>query len=227
MKTLGRFQGVPIRLHYSALVIIAAVASATLFGAETWSSGFVLAVRDAAALTCVFGLVTLHEIGHTYEAMRRGLMVDSITIWLFGGVVQMDLEKSFLTPTDEFWISIAGPAVNFFLCVLAAPLVLLAGEETLVRQAATIFVAINGMLLVFNLFPAFPMDGGRILRSLLSMVMDNHSAQQYTSYVACAVGAFFVAFGAWNFHIILFIIGLGVIAINVNQVRNDSTTRVT
>jgi len=227
MKTLGRFQGVPIRLHYSALVIIAVVASATLFGAETWSVGITLAIRDAVVLTCAFALVTLHEIGHTYEAMRRGLIVDSITIWLLGGVAQMDLDKDFLTPTDEFWISIAGPAVNFFMCALALPFVVLAGEGTLVRQAATIFGAINGMLLVFNLFPAFPMDGGRILRSLLSMVMDNRSAQQYTSYVACATGALFVAFGAWNFHIILFIVGLGVIAINVNQVRDDSSTQVT
>ena len=120
-----------------------------------------------------FGSVLLHELGHSLVAQRFGVRVLDITFWPLGGMARMSEIPE--EPRIEGWIAMAGPAVNFALAALAAPVVaaafvLSAPERAITAGAA--FLGINLALGTFNLAPAFPMDGGRLLRAFLARRMD-------------------------------------------------------
>lgn len=118
------------------------------------------------AIVVLFGCVLLHELGHSVVAQHYGIRVSHITLWPFGGVAWM--EEIPEDPKMECAIAIAGPAVNLALAAAAAPLLLLPSFAAL----ASAFISMNLMLGLFNLVPAFPMDGGRVLRSLLAFKVD-------------------------------------------------------
>ena len=166
---LGSFLGIQVRMHWLFLVLVGVV----LWLAALGGGGLVL--RIGFALVALFGLVFLHELGHCLMARRFGIQVLDITFWPLGGMARMSE-----IPEDskvEGWIAIAGPAVNLALAFLAAPVVVFsvlsqqgAGDPATaswVGQLAWDFVLINLMLGLFNLIPAFPMDGGRLLRAWL------------------------------------------------------------
>ncbi len=141
---------------------------------------FLLSGQPSSALTILllFGLVFLHELGHSLVAQALGIRVLDITFWPLGGMARMsEIPENART---EALIAIAGPAVNFLLAGLAAPLFLLtsgaapdlsipgtAGGAPLLSALLGLFIWINLALGLFNLVPAFPMDGGRILRAFL------------------------------------------------------------
>jgi Zn-dependent protease len=157
-----------------------------LFGIRIWLSRFVLWMIGALALfnaledpslflptviavVTVLGIVLLHELGHSLVAMRMGVKVSHITLWPLGGVAWMEQIPE--DPLTEGLIAIAGPAVNFVLALLALPLIFVVQSE----QAAFLvmsFIQINLALGAFNLMPAFPMDGGRLLRAMLALKME-------------------------------------------------------
>ena len=158
-----------------------------VFGIRIWLSRFVLWMTGAVALINALqnpaffwptviviatglSLVLLHELGHSWVAMRFGVNVSHITLWPLGGVAWM--EEIPEDPKVEGLIAVAGPAVNCALALCAAPLLLIVPEASLSEAAVRGFVYINLALGVFNLLPAFPMDGGRILRSLLATKVD-------------------------------------------------------
>jgi Zn-dependent protease/CBS domain-containing protein len=166
--TLGRLGGVEIRINWSWLVVFALIVwslAATVFPSENpeLSDGVHLAMGVAAALL-FFASVLLHELGHAWQARREGLEIDGITLWLFGGVAQF--KGGFPNPGAEFRIAIAGPLVTLGL---GAGFVLLAfaGLPSAVDGVAAWLGYINLFLLVFNLIPALPLDGGRVLRAAL------------------------------------------------------------
>lgn len=151
----------------------------TLFGIRIWLSRWVLwlvlgiaflngmaspglFVPTIAITAAVFGIVLLHELGHSVVAQHFGVRVSHITLWPLGGVAWM--EEIPEDPRTEGLIAIAGPAVNFALAALAAPVALVAPHPIVVW-----FLGINLALGTFNLIPAFPMDGGRVLRALLAL----------------------------------------------------------
>jgi Zn-dependent protease len=140
------------------------------------SAPYLLAVVSAALF---FASILLHELGHAFVAVRKGIEVSSITLWMFGGVARLERDSD--TPGTEFKIAVAGPLVTAAIVVACAlvGLVLAGGDE--VRRAAltqedtqTSGVAamvvwlgsINLLVLIFNLVPAFPLDGGRIARAI-------------------------------------------------------------
>jgi Zn-dependent protease len=166
--TLGRLGGVQVRIHWSWLVVFALIVwslAATVFPSQNpeLSDGDHLAMAVAAALL-FFASVLLHELGHAWQARRDGLEIDGITLWLFGGVAQF--KGAFPNPGAEFRIAIAGPLVTVVLSGGFA-LLALAGLPSAVDGVAAWLGYINLTLLVFNLIPALPLDGGRVLRAAL------------------------------------------------------------
>ena len=181
--TLFRVRGIRIGVDFSWFVV--------LFLIIFWLSGFyrdvlnddqgatapyLLAVASAALF---FGSILLHELGHAFVAMRNGIAVSSITLWMFGGVAR--LEKDSDTPGTEFKIAVAGPLVTAAIVVVCTLIGLaLAGGDEVRRAALTqqdtntsgiaamvIWLgSINLLVLIFNLVPAFPLDGGRMARAL-------------------------------------------------------------
>lgn len=166
---LGRIAGVEIGIHWSWLVIFA------LF---VWSLADVVfpdtnpGLSDGAYLTMAvvavplfFGSLLLHELGHATRASREGMEIAGITLWLFGGVAQF--RGMFPSAGAEFRIAIAGPIVSLLIGALALTAALLIPLPAAVDGVVFWLGYINLVLLVFNMIPALPLDGGRVLRSAL------------------------------------------------------------
>jgi len=195
--TLGRIAGIRIGIHWSWLVV---------FGLITWSLATAVfpdqnpglgdatyVVMAVVAAVLFFTSLLLHELGHAFQARREGMEIDGITLWLFGGVAQF--RGMFPSAGAEFRIAVAGPLVSLVLGAGFVGLaVALSGVEELDGIAAWLGY-INLALLVFNLLPALPLDGGRVLRSALWAARNNFT---WATRVAAAIGR---AFGA------LFIVG--------------------
>jgi Zn-dependent protease len=199
--TLGRLGGVQVRIHWSWLVVFALIVwslAATVFPSQNpeLSDGVHLAMAVAAALV-FFASVLLHELGHAWQARRDGLEIDGITLWLFGGVAQF--KGSFPSPGAEFRIAIAGPLVTVILSGGFA-LLALAGLPSAVDGVAAWLGYINLTLLVFNLIPALPLDGGRVLRAALWRARgDLGWATRVAADVGMGFGYLFIALGVLMF----------------------------
>jgi Zn-dependent protease len=174
---IARLRGIDIKIHVTFFLIL--VYAAIMFGSGGRGAGG--AVFGVAATLLLFGCVVLHELGHSLVAQRYGIPVRDITLWPIGGVAR--LERMPDKPAQEFWVAIAGPLVNFaiaavvFVAAQALTRVQMAFdlgalERTLLQLQApgllSYLFTTNLFLGVFNLIPAFPMDGGRILRALLA-----------------------------------------------------------
>ena len=125
-----------------------------------WSMGVIAALG-------LFASIILHELGHALVARRHGLPIRRITLFIFGGVAEMEAEPE--RPAVEFWVAIAGPIASFlvgFVCWLLLQAAAVGAGVPVVGVLAYL-ASINIILAVFNLVPAFPLDGGRILRSAL------------------------------------------------------------
>lgn len=191
---IGTAFGIPIRLHWSFFFIL-------LFAFQ-WAGP--VAVGWVGVL---FGCVLLHELGHSLTARRFGIRVVDITFTPLGGMARMSAVPE--KPKVEGIVAAAGPLVNFVLAGLALPLTLLAAVSPTLGYIAGLFVVMNLALGIFNLLPAFPMDGGRILRAFLGRKRDWVAATEIAvrvgRYVALAMIAtpFFLAltglgrFGEW------------------------------
>jgi len=165
---LGRVGGVEVRINWSWLVILALIVWSLADGVfpsqnPGLSRGVHLAMAIVAALL-FFASLLLHELGHAWQARREGMEIDGITLWLFGGVSQF--KTRFPSAGAEFRIAIAGPLVSLVLGVVFV-LLALAGLPSAVDGVAAWLGYINLILLVFNLIPALPLDGGRVLRAAL------------------------------------------------------------
>jgi Zn-dependent protease len=120
------------------------------------------------AMVALFAGLILHELAHSLVARRFGLGIGGITLFIFGGVAELDEEP--VDPRSEFWIAVAGPAMSFALAGLAYLLLILsevAGISEPLQAVLEYLAFINLVLALFNLLPAFPLDGGRVLRAAL------------------------------------------------------------
>lgn len=167
--SLGTVWGIRLGLNWSVLVLLALVMwmlATSVFPSTNpgLSDNTHFAMAVAASLG-FFGSILLHELGHAVQARREGLEIDGITLWLFGGVATM--RSGFPSAAAELRIAAAGPAVS---AILAGAFVGLWFIPTLPEGAAAVLGwlgVINIALLVFNLLPALPLDGGRILRAAI------------------------------------------------------------
>jgi Zn-dependent protease len=168
---LGRIAGIPVGVSPWWLVIVALI---------TWSLGAsyfpdsVHGISPAAAYALgllsallLFASILAHEFGHAIVARRHGIEIEEIDLWLLGGVSRMRGEAH--EPGDELRYAIAGPAVTALIAAAfgAAALLLPSSTPATVRALVEYQAFVNALILVFNLLPAFPLDGGRVLRSLL------------------------------------------------------------
>ncbi len=152
-------------------------------------------ILGAVSALMLFACVLLHELGHSVVAMRYHIPVRNITLFLFGGVSQIEGEPP--SAQAEFWIAIAGPAVSGALAVLFALLRPAVAAVSPLLALTSYLAYINGALAVFNLIPGFPLDGGRVLRAILWS--STHSLRKAT-LTAATVGRFigfvFIVLGA-------------------------------
>ncbi len=200
--TIARIRGIPIGVHYTwaiAVVMITWSLAAGYFPSSYpgWSRETYWVVGLAAALL-LFISVLFHELCHSFVAQARGLVVKSITLFIFGGVSNIASESE--DPQDEFLIAVVGPLSSlalagvFWLGVLAIP------NDASPLGALTFYLMIvNLMLAIFNILPGFPLDGGRVLRAILwgstgSMVRGTTIATVVGQFVAFL----FIAYGIWQ-----------------------------
>jgi Zn-dependent protease/predicted transcriptional regulator len=166
---LGRIAGVRIGLNWSWAVVFALIVwslAVGIFPSQNpgLSDGTYIAMALAAALF-FFASLLAHELGHARQARREGMEIEGITLWLFGGVAQF--KGAFPSAGAEFRIAIAGPLVSLGLGIFFVLLAVFARLPNAVDGVAAWLGYINLSLLVFNLLPALPLDGGRVFRSAL------------------------------------------------------------
>ena len=153
-----------------------------------------------AAMLGLFACLILHELAHSLTARRFGLGVGSITLFLFGGVAELEEEPA--SARSELWIALAGPAMSFALAALFAvlPAAFALNEADSVMGAFLGYLAmVNLFLGLFNLLPAFPLDGGRVLRALLWSGFDDViRATRIASRVSSALALFLIALGLYS-----------------------------
>jgi Zn-dependent protease/CBS domain-containing protein len=199
--TLGCIGGVQIRINWSLLVVFVLIVwslAATVFPSQNpeLSDGVHLAMGVVAALL-FFASVLLHELGHAWQARREGIEIEGITLWLFGGVAQF--KGGFPSPGAEFRVAIAGPLVTLvlgagFVALAIAPL------PSAVDGVSAWLGYINLSLLVFNLIPALPLDGGRVLRAALWRARGELGwATRIAADVGRGFGYLFIALGVAMF----------------------------
>jgi Zn-dependent protease len=199
---LGRVFGIRIGINWSWLVVFALIAwtlATGIFPATNpgLSDGAYLGMALVAAVL-FFSSVLLHELGHALQARREGMEIDGITLWLFGGVAKF--RGMFPSAGAEFRIAVAGPLVSLALGLLFSVGAWAVSTAEAVDGVVAWLGYINLALLVFNLLPALPLDGGRVLRSALwHFGRDFRKATRLAAAVGRAFGFFFIAAGLFMF----------------------------
>jgi len=211
--TLFHVRGIRIAVDWSwFFVLFLVILWASNFYSEllgesgSATTPFLLALATAVGF---FGSIVLHELGHAFVALRNGIGISSIQLWIFGGMARMTREAE--SPRTEFQVAVAGPLVTLALVAgLAAIGVAAAGwhdfsQAALVESSASTsgvlamvawLAMINFLVLVFNLLPAFPMDGGRIVRAVAWWRTGNRtSATRFAANLGRIFGYLFVAAG--------------------------------
>jgi Zn-dependent protease len=185
---IGRIAGIGVYIHWTLLAVLGFV------GWSEWQAGRP-PLAGMLLFAGVFACILLHELGHALAARRYGIPTRSITLWPFGGIAALERIPS--SPKKELVVALAGPAVNVVIALLLTPVVLLTG-------LGFPLLVINVMLVLFNLLPAFPMDGGRVLRAALASRMDPIRATRIAVGVGRVLAAGFVVAGLfWNPFLIL------------------------
>lgn len=199
---IGRIFGIEVRLDYSWFIVFALVTwslSAHYFpmhyqwlASTSWTVGV---LTSLLFFTCILA----HELGHSFVAIRKGVPVRSITLFIFGGIAQIGKEPE--RPRDEFLIAVAGPVVSAVLGLLFLAFAVLASSPQEPAAALASWLGwINLNLALFNLLPGFPLDGGRILRALVWGRTGNFKrATQIASRAGQVVAYGFILLGIWLF----------------------------
>jgi stage IV sporulation protein FB len=202
--TIGRFGGTAVRVHLTFLLFLAWI------GFSAYQRGGISAARDSVLfIVAIFTCVVLHEFGHILMARRFGVVSKEVTLLPIGGVA--DLNKMPEKPYQELLIALAGPAVNL---AIAAALLLGVGAIGVSAIAHLDDPAIGGMerlaaanlfLGAFNLVPAFPMDGGRVLRAALAMWLGQERATRIAALIGQALALALGFLGMFGNPMLLFI----------------------
>ncbi len=235
---LFRLAGISVRIHYTwflAFFLIAWSLGRGLFPVEYpgWSNTTYLIAGSVAALL-VFGSVLVHEFAHSFMALARGLKVDNITLFVFGGAAALKSEPR--RPSDEFLIAIVGPASSLLLAVVFLIASSLIPWELPARALVTQLALINAVLAIFNLLPGFPLDGGRVFRAIVWAITGSMRkgttvatiVGQVFAFGLIALGIFLLFNGGFFSGIWLVFIGWflnGAASANRRQVTLDETLR--
>ncbi len=205
---LGKIAGIPIALHWTFFILIIWIVGMNLYKGQPldvalWSGLFIISI-----FACVF----LHELGHALAAKRFGIVTKSIVLLPIGGVAS--LEKIPEEPKKEIFVALAGPFVNMIISTLLFMYLFYRGELVPEKFISTsinydnflIYLMVANIFLgLFNLTPAFPMDGGRVLRAVFAIRMDRVSATELAGKVTSFFAVLFVLIGIFNNPMLVFI----------------------
>ncbi|QLK24839.1 site-2 protease family protein [Natrinema zhouii] len=222
--TVAEIWDIPIRINTSLLIFLPILAWLIGSGQQIelyagFIEGFTGAEFDLSQLRAgttpwligiaaalgLFVSVTLHELGHSWVALRYGIEIDSITLWILGGIASL---KTFPKEWDrEFWIAIAGPLTSVLVAAVCYAGVLVAPNSLQVSRFIVGYLAITNLILAgFNLLPAFPMDGGRIFRALLARSRPYGTATRLAARVGVLFAFLFAIVGVLTFQLILLLL---------------------
>lgn len=225
---LGSYKNVKVFIHWTfSILLLWIIISNMRQGIPAldilWVIIFVLAL---------FACVVMHEFGHALAAQKYGIGTKDIVLYPIGGVAR--LEKLPEDPKQELWVAIAGPLVNIALFLILSVVLSFTGfnienlelEELKIRPNTILMyiASANLILALFNLLPAFPMDGGRVLRALLSIRLPRAKATQIAGGIGQFLAIFFIFFGLFN-NPILVLIGIFIFlgaAAEVNHTQQES-----
>jgi Zn-dependent protease len=202
---LGRVAGIDIHVHVTFLILLAWVGLSYYLERHSWDD----VVQGVLFIVALFTIVVLHELGHALTARRFGIRTRDITLLPIGGVAR--LERMPDQPRQELLVALAGPAVN--LALAAILFAVLAGEHLTAMKDLTLvggdfltkLLWVNVWMGAFNLLPAFPMDGGRVLRALLAMRMDYARATRIAASIGQSIALLFGLFGLFVNPFLVFI----------------------
>ncbi len=209
---LGKIAGISLEINASWLIILVLLTVSLALG---WFPAAVPGLPQGAywglgliAAVLLFVSVLAHELAHSLVANARGLPVKSITLFIFGGV--SNLEKEPRTPGSEFQITIVGPLTSLVIAVICWFIHNALLGVSLPAAAVFGYLAItNALLTVFNLIPGFPLDGGRLLRSILWKATGNlRTATRWATRVGQVIAWLFILAGIWLFFTGNFLDGL-------------------
>jgi Zn-dependent protease len=203
---LGTFAGIDVYIHATFMLLIAWVGYSHWLENQNWGEVF----SGIGFILALFLCVILHEYGHALTARKYGIKTRDITIYPIGGVAR--LERMPDKPIQELWVALMGPAVNVVIAAgLFAYLFLTSNlvpfTELTVASGSFVerIMLVNIILVLFNLIPAFPMDGGRVLRALLAMRMDYVKATQIAAAIGQGMALLFGFIGLFSNPFLLFI----------------------
>jgi len=198
---IARIAGIDIGVHYSWILAFIIIGSTLAVGNfanlrpqwVSWAAGFLAAIL-------LFVSVLLHEMAHSLVAQKRGLPVSSITLFIFGGVSNLSREPD--RPGQEFVMAIVGPLTSLALAgVFWGLSILPRNQDSFAALLVRYMALINLSLAAFNLLPGFPLDGGRVLRSILWKTSGNlHKATSIATIIGQVFGLLFIVFGAVWFY---------------------------
>jgi Zn-dependent protease len=203
---IGTFAGIDVFIHATFLLIIGWV------GLSYWQQTGTLSgvIEGILFVMILFFFVVLHEYGHALTARRYGIKTRDITLYPIGGVAR--LERMPDQPIQEFWVALAGPAVNVVIAAVLFVWLLISGALAPLSALSLTsgplierLMLVNVSLVLFNLIPAFPMDGGRVLRSLLAMRLNYTRATQIAASIGQGLALVFGFIGLFSNPTLLFI----------------------
>ncbi|MFN2305086.1 MAG: site-2 protease family protein [Anaerolineales bacterium] len=181
---LGRIFGIDLKIHSTFVLLLIWIAISTLIA----GGDFIAVGTEILLILALFMCVVFHELGHALMARRFGIPTKDITLLPIGGVARLD--KMPEKPKEELLVAIAGPAVNLFIGTLLFSGLLLTGAFSQGIDLTTVsnsfwlqLMVVNFTLVAFNLIPAFPMDGGRILKALLALKMTSVKATRLAANI--------------------------------------------
>src|SRR5215510_1298382 len=203
---LGRFLGIDVYIHATFVLLIGWV------GYSYWleNHNFAEVINGILFILALFLCVVLHEYGHALTARKYGVKTGDITLYPIGGVAR--LERIPDRPIQELWVALAGPAVNLVISIVLIVYLLLTNGLTSVlnlnlTQGSFIerLMVVNVSLVLFNLIPAFPMDGGRVLRALLALRLEYTQATQIAAYIGQGFAFLFGFIGLFSNPFLVFV----------------------
>ena len=200
----GEFFGIPLRFHFTFLLLFAFLIAISVTGAESW-------VGNTLFIAALFASVFLHELGHALVSRRYGIRTLEIVMFPIGGIARLEKNPGI---REEFWIAIAGPLVNFVIAGVLGTYLVSSGQWISlaeIDQPAHLNlvqrIAIGNLVLgLFNLLPALPMDGGRILRSLLARYRPEAQATQLAARIGTGMAVLMGLYALITFNIFLLFI---------------------
>lgn len=222
---IGRITGIPIRLNLTLVVFLPLLAwlisresqlafytalvnriSPQSIDIAVIQSGATPLIVGASTAIGLFVGVLLHELGHSWTARRYGITISSITLWIFGGLARMeDLPEDW---NIELYVALAGPAMSALVGAVCFGLLFALPTQPILVFVVGSLAIINVTLAIFNLLPAFPMDGGRVLRALLARSRPYTEATQIAAFVGKLLAVLMAVFAVLAFAPLLLLIAM-------------------